>query len=301
MGMTDNTKALIKALCANDYRRARMCAIACMSEDETQKNASFVNKYKPILLNEASVIELPSNLKYKLEALDMQQVFRDDRYYKTKETLDIANEIAKISKASDILASKQIPYLNATLLYGVPGTGKSMLAKYIAYTMKLPYVYVNFAQLINSNMGGTSNSLNLAFEFAKRTPCIFVIDEIDAIAVKRSENSNQGTDGEMNRITITLMQEFDRLLNSTILVACTNRVDRIDEALLDRFNLKKELKLPSEQEKAEMIEQYLSTIEISSDNYDDIFSKAMKGKSQREIINLIIKEYADIIIRIEEN
>ena len=301
MGMTDNTKALIKALCANDYHRARMCAIACMSEDETQKNASFVNKYKPILLNEASVIELPSNLKYKLEALDMQQVFRDDRYYKTKETLDIANEIAKISKASDILASKQIPYLNATLLYGVPGTGKSMLAKYIAYTMKLPYVYVNFAQLINSNMGGTSNSLNLAFEFAKRTPCIFVIDEIDAIAVKRSENSNQGTDGEMNRITITLMQEFDRLLNSTILVACTNRIDRIDEALLDRFNLKKELKLPSEQEKTEMIEQYLSTIEISPDNYDDIFSKAMKGKSQREIVNLIIKEYADIIIRTEEN
>ena len=133
MGLTDNTKQLIRALTEDNVQKAKRCAIACLSEDTTAKNADFVKRYKPILMNEASIIELPPNIKYKVEALDMSTVFRDDRYYKTEVIEDTVNHIMKMRQVSSELASMQIPYLNATMLFIDSGTGKTTLAKYIAY------------------------------------------------------------------------------------------------------------------------------------------------------------------------
>lgn len=301
MGLTDNAKHLIRALSENDIQKAKRSAIACLSEDTTAKNADFVKRYKPILMNEASMIELPPNLKYKVEALDMSNIFRDDRYYKTEETQKIVDDIIKMRSVSAELSSMQIPYLNATMLYGESGTGKTTLAKYVAYKLKLPYIYLNFSQIVDSYMGKTSSSLNHIFNFVKSTPCVFVLDEIDAIAIRRSHSSDTGVDGEMNRITITLMQELDKLPNDVVLIACTNRIDRIDEALLNRFPKKKEIKKFDENDKYAMIEQYLSTIDIKDKTeYDklktSIIAVTTNINSQREITNAIIQEYANILI-----
>ena len=298
-GMTSNTKQLIKALSENDIYQAKRCAIACLSEDETQKNADFVRKYKPILLNESSVIALPSNLKNKIETLDLSLTFRDDRYYKTNETLEISEEIRKMSVAGDKLASLQIPYLNATLLHGESGTGKTMLAKYVAYKMGLPYMYLNFSQVINPYMGTTSATLNLIFEYVKRTPCVFVIDELDAVAIRRSQSDSQGSDGEMCRITITLLQELDNLPNNTILIACTNRIDRIDEALFNRFTQVREIKSLSVYEREAMVSQYLDTLELSIDDRHKLTEIVKNESNQRKIINTLIKGYANILIQKE--
>lgn len=301
MGLTDNAKHLIRALSENDIQKAKRSAIACLSEDTTAKNADFVKRYKPILMNEASIIELPPNLKYKVEALDMSNIFRDDRYYKTEETQKIVDDIVKMRTVSRELSSMQIPYLNATMLYGNSGTGKTTLAKYVAYKLNLPYIYLNFSQIIDSYMGKTSSSLNQVFNFVQSNPCVFVLDEIDAIAIRRSHSSDTGADGEMNRITITLMQELDRLPNDVVLVACTNRIDRIDEALLNRFPKRIEIKPFNEDDKHAMINQYLSTIDIKDKNeYDKLRTKIIAATididSQRDIINTIIHEYANILI-----
>lgn len=301
MGLTDNTKHLIRALAENNLQKAKQSAIACLSEDTTAKNADFVKRYKPILMNEASIIELPPNIKYKIEALDMSTVFRDDRYYKTEVIEDTVSHIMKMRSVSSELASMQIPYLNATMLFGDSGTGKTTLAKYIAYKLNLPYIYLNFSQIIDSYMGKTSSSLNLVFNFVQSNPCVFVLDEIDAIAIRRSHSSDSGADGEMNRITITLMQELDRLPNDVVLVACTNRIDRIDEALLSRFPKKIEIKNLTEDQKLEMINQYISTIDIKDTEERDklernIILATNKTNGQRDIVNAIINEYASILI-----
>lgn len=303
MGLTNNTKQLIRALTENNVQKAKQCAIACLSEDTTAKNADFVKRYKPILMNEASIIELPPNIKYKVEALDMSTVFRDDRYYKTEVIEDTVNHIMKMRSVSSELASMQIPYLNATMLYGDSGTGKTTLAKYIAYKLNLPYIYLNFSQIIDSYMGKTSSSLNLVFNFVKNNPCVFVLDEIDAIAIRRSHSSDSGADGEMNRITITLMQELDTLPNDVVLVACTNRLDRIDEALLSRFPKKIEIKNLTEDQKLDMIDQYISTINIKDAEERDKLKRNIiiainknKISGQRDIVNTIVNEYASILI-----
>lgn len=297
MGLTDNTKQLIRALTENNLQKAKRCAIACLAEDTTVKNTSFVSQYKSILEHEASVIELPSHLKNKVEALDVSLVFQSNRYYKTSEAEQIVSEIQKMRAVSQKLALMQIPYLNATLLYGEPGTGKTMLAKYVAYTMNLPYVYLNFSQVIDSLMGKSASTINQVFSFVKTTPCVFVIDEIDAIAIKRNSSSDSGADGEMNRVTITLLQELDSLPNNVILIACTNRIDRIDEAILSRFPSKKALKKPSDEEKERMINQYLDTVEVGSEERKIIMEDAIKETYQREIINALIRSYAECLLR----
>lgn len=295
MGLTDNTKQLIQAISENNIQAARRCAIACLSEDTTAKNASFVTRYKPILQRSSSVIELPANLKYKVEALDMTEIFREDRYYLSPNNAEIVDEIIKMKEASEELAVLQIPFKNATLLYGETGTGKTTLAKYVAYKLKLPYLYLNFSHVIDSHMGKTSTSLNHIFEYVRRTPCVFVIDEIDAIAIRRSNSSDQGCDGEMNRITITLMQEIDNLPNDVIIIAATNRMDRIDEALLSRFTQKRELAVPDSFEKHAIVDKYISTIPDDMINPEYI-NKACKKRTQRDIINSLVKGIASAII-----
>ena len=296
MGMTDNTKSLIKAISINDMQTARKCAVACLSEDTTAKNAAFVSKYKPILERTASMMQLPPNLTHKLIALDMASIFREDRYYLTNDAKQIAEHILKMKKASSILAGLQLHYLNATMLYGKSGTGKTTLAKYIAYRMKLPYIYLNFSQIIDSYMGKTSNSLHYAFDFVKQNACVFVLDELDAIAIRRSNSSDQGVDGEMNRITITLMQELDSLPNDVILIGATNRIDRIDEALLNRFPFKREILVLSDEEKYAMVEQFLSTVDVLTDvQKEKIKTAAVKLDSQREIVNAMIQHIAEFV------
>ena len=153
---------------------------------------------------------------------------------------------------------------------------------------------MRFSQLIDSYMGKTASSINLAFEYAKRTPCVFLVDELDAIAIKRSASSDSGSDGEMNRITITLMQELDNLPNNVILLATTNRIDRIDEALLNRFSLKAKMVEPDENEKRQIIDKYLNTVPL---DFDDsvkgaIVRCAMQQNEQRGVVKAIIKEIA---------
>lgn len=125
------------------------------------------------------------------------------------------------------------------------------------------------------------------------------IDELDAVAVRRSQNSNQGSDGEMNRITITLLQELDNLPNNTILIACTNRIDRIDEALLSRFTQVREIKPLSTHEKEAMVFQYLDTLELGIYDRNKLIDSVKNKSNQRKIINTLIKGYANIIIQKE--
>ena len=89
-------------------------------------------------------------------------------------------------------------------------------------------------------MGNTSKNITKAFSYAIEHPCIFMLDEIDCISIKRTEVSSSSSE-EFARVTITLMQEFDKLTNDIIVIGATNRMDRMDDALLRRFSIKHEV------------------------------------------------------------
>ena len=141
-------------------------------------------------------------------------------------------------------------------------------------------------------MGNTSKNISKAFSYAISNPCVLMLDEIDCISIKRSSSgSSGGAGGEMARITITMMQEFDKLTNDIIVIGATNRKDRIDDALLRRFSLKHEVKILNNQEKSAMISKYLTDISMSFTEVE-INNLIEKNENQSILLNELIRTIA---------
>ena len=291
MGMTENQLSVVRALAENRIQDAKKYAICCCVEDNTKKNEYQVRRYKAMLENEGpNFMELPANL---VGCLRMEDVsgFREGRYYLGKAEKVIFERIEQTNRVSMRLLEIGIPYLNSTLLYGDPGTGKTMFGRYVAYKLKLPFAYVNFSYLIDSYMGNTSKNLKKVFDFCKGRPCVLMLDEIDCIGLKRSGDGD-GTGGELARTTISLMQELDTLTNEQIVIAATNREDRLDPALKRRFFQRERV---SSFEKQELIAMALKFLDDVGLDYDkaEIEEYAKEQRTQADMI----KFATQIVIR----
>lgn len=241
--MQDSQMNLIRAILDGDRKESIIKYIkTLLNEDKTQKSRHFVKTslQKIEKIENKKLIELPYNLKGKLTA-ESNDTFPKERYLITPAIEEITETIIKIYNVQEKLRNYNINYFPTLLLYGDSGCGKTMIAKYIAYKTGLPYYYMNFSQIINSLMGKTANNLSIIFEFVKENPGVLCIDEIDAIGTSRQAASNS-SQAESNRITITMMQEIQKYIPDTIVVATTNREDCIDKALSRRFSKKYEIK-----------------------------------------------------------
>ena len=233
MGLTEIQKEMIRGIATNNMLKARQGALGALNEDTTQKNKNFVARYKSILTSEHGFLyELPAELKGLLQCEDVSMSFKESRYYVSEQQMELASKIFRMAEVSQKLMELQIPYKNATLLYGPPGTGKTMFARYIAFKKALPFCYLNFSRIIDSYMGSTAKNIAKAFAYASSNPCIFMLDEVDTISCDRKSTSGKGSDGEMSRITVTLMQEFDKIPNDVIVLAATNRYELLDSAFV---------------------------------------------------------------------
>lgn len=293
MGLSDNQKRLIQAVSQNDIMAAKKCAIACVSEDTTMKNKRFCGKYKTLLESSGSnFMELPQDLKNILYVEDVSNSFKEGRYYLSIREKKVFEDIIRMKKVNEKLMEMSIPYLNSTLLYGESGTGKTTFGRYIAYKTNLPFCYFNFSNLINSYLGSTSKNIGKAFSYAISNPCVFMLDEIDCISIRRSSpGSADGASGEIARITISLMQEFDKLTNDIIVIGATNRKDRIDEALLRRFSLKHEVNVLNDKEKIEMVHKYLLDIGMQFPE-EEINTLVKNNENQSILLNELIRMIA---------
>lgn len=294
MGLGNNEQQIIKAIAENDIRSARQWAVLALEADKTQKNKWFVNKYKSILTSEgANIIELPGNLKDIMLCEDVSVSFKEDRYYLTESEKFISEKIFRMAKVSQKLMEMQIPYKNATLLYGPPGTGKTMFGKYVAYKMNLPFCYLNFSKVVDSYLGATSKNISQAFTYASANPCVFMLDEVDTISSNRADKS--GAEKEIGRVTITLMQEFDKLANDVVVIAATNRLDILDDAFVSRCSLKYEMPPFKEEESKAMVYKFLGDVGMEFSEYE-VDSIVRNGKDQREIMNKLVIAIAERIV-----
>ena len=213
-----------------------------------------------------SKIIIPEKITSFLEVESCED-FPINRYYVTKDQAAILDDIIRMRKIVTQLKELKIDYLNATLLYGPTGTGKTSLGKYIAYVLGLDFAYINFAKLVDGVFGNTARNISDVFRFMANIECIFMLDEIDCISQKRGTESSV-TGGELSRITITLMQELDYYKTQkveSIILAATNRKDIMDEALLSRFPIQKEIRTLTNPEKAAFIQKYLEDVGIPYD------------------------------------
>lgn len=119
------------------------------------------------------------------------------------------------------------------LLYGKPGTGKTLIAKAIAGEAGVPFISMSGSEFIEMFAGLGASRVRKLFERARKmAPCIVFIDEIDAIGSRRTSQS--GAESENNQTLNQLLVEMDGFeKNETIIVlAATNRPEMLDKALL---------------------------------------------------------------------
>ena len=132
------------------------------------------------------------------------------------------------------------------LLYGKPGTGKTLIAKAIAGEANVPFISMSGSEFIEMFAGLGASRVRKLFEKAKKiSPCIVFIDEIDAIGSRRTSNS--GAESENNQTLNQLLVEMDGFeSNETIIVlAAPNRPEMLDKALLRPGRFDRQITIPS--------------------------------------------------------
>lgn len=288
--MNDLDRRLIVAVCQNDLQSAKKIVKIILEQDKTQKNRMFVNRYLTMLNNSAmNLMELPADLKNLLIMEDVSVSFNENRYYLSNRESKVVEKILKLNKASQRLAEIGVNYINSTILYGESGTGKTTFGRYIAYKLGIPFAYLNFSRVVDSYLGSTQKNISKVFDYVKQQECVFMIDEIDAIGMRRRDSKEVG---EMSRIVISLMQNLDMLTNDVVLLGATNRLDIIDEALLRRFTTKHEIKRPNKQERYEIASKFLADVDFDYDD-DWLIGICERDNTQAGLMNELVEALAE--------
>lgn len=292
--MNDLDRRLIESVCRNDLQSAKKIVKIILEQDKTQKNRMFVNRYLTMLNNSAmNLMELPADLKNLLIMEDVSVSFNENRYYLSNREGEVVKKILKLNKASQRLAEIGVNYINSTILYGESGTGKTTFGRYIAYKMGIPFAYLNFSRVVDSYLGSTQKNISKVFDHVKQQKCVFMIDEIDAIGMRRQDSKEVG---EMSRIVISLMQNLDTLTSDVVLLGATNRLDIIDEALMRRFTTKHEVKRLNEQERYEMASKFLDDVDFDYDD-DWLIGICERDNTQaglmNELVEALVEKYVE--------
>jgi len=167
------------------------------------------------------------------------------------------------------------------LLYGSPGTGKTMLAKAVAHHTSASFIAVVGSEFVQKYLGEGPRMVRDVFRLAKENaPAIIFIDEIDAIATKRFD-AQTGADREVQRILLELLNQmdgFDQTVNVKVIMA-TNRADTLDPALLrpGRLDRKIEFPAPDRRQKRLVFQVVTSKMNLSEEvDLEDYVSRPDK-------------------------
>ena len=177
------------------------------------------------------------------------------------------------------------------LLVGLPGTGKTLLAKAVAGEAKVPFYSLSGSDFVEMFVGVGASRVRDLFKQAKdKSPAIIFIDEIDAIGRARGKSNMTGSNDERENTLNQLLTEMDGFGTDTnvIVIAATNRADVLDKALLraGRFDRQIYVDLPDLNERREIFKVHLKPIKAIKSLDVDFLAKQTPGFSGADIANV---------------
>ena len=198
----------------------------------------------PALISNASVVVSNLNTKDKNKAFERvinntlkAQGYEEIRDYNPRDDLPSSydpNFVNSDCDLNELMQGIKISKNARICLYGVPGTGKSAYAKFIAKNLKKPIIIKKGSDLLSMFVGWTEKNIALAFKEAKEKHAVLVFDEVDSFLQDRSMAARSWEITQVNEMLVQ-MESFDG-----IFIATTNLIDNLDKACLRRFDLKLE-------------------------------------------------------------
>ena len=237
---------------------------------------------------------------FKMQGLGEKGQVYDDTERKTKikfkdvagldeekeELIEIVDFLKKPEKFSKMGA--KIP--KGVLLYGKPGTGKTLIAKAIAGEADVPFISMSGSEFIEMFAGLGASRVRKLFERARKlSPCIVFIDEIDAIGARRTSNS--GAETENNQTLNQLLVEMDGFSSeeTIIVLAATNRPEMLDKALLrpGRFDRQITIPVPDLKGRLEILKIHAEDKKLYDDVNLESIAEDTAGFTGAELANIL--------------
>ncbi len=193
----------------------------------------------------------------------------EDQMQEVRETVEMPLE------HPDMFEDVGITPPSGVLLYGPPGTGKTMLAKAVANETDATFIKMAGSELVHKFIGEGAKLVRDLFEVARENqPAVLFIDEIDAIASKRTDSKTSG-DAEVQRTMMQLLSEMDGFdeRGEVRIIAATNRFDMLDPAILrpGRFDRLIEVPKPNTEGREIIFQIHTRKMNLASDiDFDEL-------------------------------
>jgi proteasome regulatory subunit len=167
------------------------------------------------------------------------------------------------------------------LLYGAPGTGKTLIAKAVAHEANATFIRMSGSELVHKFIGEGAGLVRELFQLAREhKKAIIFIDEIDAVGSMRTNDGTSGS-AEVQRTLMQLLAEMDGFDNrgNVRIMAATNRADMLDPALLrpGRFDRLIEIAVPDKDARLQILKIHSRHMHLAEVNLEDIAGRTEKA------------------------
>ncbi len=241
--------------------------------DKAKEKKSVVHTHSSII----NIIQPKGELANLLTA-----EYTDTRFSELSFSSSLSGRFSRIileQKKFSTLARFGLKPRRKILLFGPPGTGKTVTASALAGELRLPLFTIRLDGLITKYMGETASKLRLIFDTMKITRAIYLFDEFDAIGGDRSFTNDVG---EIRRVLNSFLQFMEQDTSDSIIIAATNYVQLLDSALFRRFDDIITYELPDQNQIRNIIKNKLASFKLGKVRWNKI-NEIAEGLSHAEI------------------
>ena len=257
MATANQLKMLVKSHFEDNNERFNTLALQIAAHEARLGHTNLANDIRKI-------IESSKNNKPRLKSIDSNLqglfffFFPQERLSDLVVAPQIKERIERIIHEftyKDKLFKHNLENRRKIMFSGNPGTGKTMTASIIANELKLPIYVVLMDKIVTKYMGETSAKLRQIFDFIEDVPAVYLFDEFDAIGGQRGKDNEVG---EMRRVLNSFLQFIERDHSDSLIIAATNNLELLDQALFRRFDDVIHYQLPTDNEKIQLLKNRLN-------------------------------------------